>query len=101
LSKQKRKNTHRDLWKCSVMLQKEFPSGDSKEEREAARKLCMKDALLGALVITLVIMVIDQAGRDISPWWWYLFLGVILYLAECMVNWKRYRSQLPKEEKDS
>ena len=75
------------------MLQKEFPLGDSKEEREAARKLCMKDSLLGALVITLIIMVIDQAGRSISPWWWYLLLCVVLYLAECMVNWRRYQSQ--------
>ena len=83
------------------MLQKEFPLGDSKEEKAAARKLCMKDSLLGALVITLIIMVIDQAGQDISPWWWYLLLVIVLYLAECMVNWRRYQSQLSKKNQSS
>ncbi len=90
----------KDPWKRSVMLQQEFPLGDSKEEKEAARRLCMKDSLLGALVITLILMVIDQAGQDISPWWWYLLLCAVLYLAECMVNWRRYQSQLSKKKKD-
>ena len=87
-----------DLWNCSVMLHKPFPKGDSEEEKKQARTLCMKDSLLAALVITLILMVIDQAAQDISPWWWYLLLCAVLYMAECMVNWRRYKAQLPKKQ---
>ena len=88
-----------DPWKCSVMLHKPFPGGDSEEEKKLARTLCMKDSLLGALVITLVLMVIDQAAQDISPWWWYLLVCAILYMAECTVNWRRYTAQLQNKKR--
>ena len=80
------------------MLNKELPADDSAETKSAVRRLCMKDALVGSLTILLIIMVIDQAGRDISPWWWYLILWAILYLIECAVNWRRYISQFREEK---
>lgn len=86
---------------CSIMLHKEFPSGDSNEEKAIARMLCIKDSLLGAFVITLIFMVIDQSARDISPWWSYLLLAVSCYLGECMANWRRYQRKIKAERKNA
>ena len=80
------------------MLNREFPLDDSAETKAAVRRLCMKDALVGSLTILLIIMVIDQAGRDISPWWWYLLFWTIIYLVECAVNWRRYIGQFSHKQ---
>ena len=78
-----------------------FPDVSASGADKQARRLCLMDALVGSVILTMLFLLMDLINQFTITWGFYPLLCIAVSITFSFLNWRRYSLQKSNKKVES
>ena len=78
-----------------------FPYVSASGADKQARRLCLMDALVGSVILTMLFLLMDLINQFTITWGFYPLLFIAVSITFSFLNWRRYSLQKSDKKVES
>lgn len=78
-----------------------FPDVSASGADKQARRLCLMDALVGSVILTMLFLLMDLINQFTITWGFYPLLFIAVSITFSFLNWRRYSLQKSDKKVES